>query len=109
MTNLVAVVVVCIVTNVTQEIGEPCPGCAVWSMRQGNVITPGHEYTCPEKDLPRDTKRETTEVIEVLTIKIDPEQLRNLGWVGGLIEGEQKRVLSRKVKQWKRKDKWVEE
>ena len=107
MTNLIATVVVCIVTNVTTDIGKPCPGCAMWGTQQGNTFTPGHEYSCPEKSLPRDTKRETVEVVEILRIKIDPEQLRSLGWVGGLIEGEQKRVLSRKVKRWARN--WVEE
>ena len=106
MTNLIAMITLCIVTNVTTEVGVPCPGCALWSIQRGTENIPGHEYNCPEKDLPRDTKRETTEIVEILRIKIDPEQLRSLGWVGGLIEGEQKRVLSRNVKRWKREDKW---
>ena len=101
MTNLIAIVAMCIVTNVTTAdngIGG-CPygaGCL--------VIGCNHQ---PPK--PATEKTETTEVVEVLTIKINPEQLRTLGWVGGLIEGEQKRVLSRKVKRWILKDNWVEE
>jgi hypothetical protein len=69
-------------------MGEPQPGSVVKEMTE---------------------KTETTEVVEIRTIKIDPEQLRSLGWVGGLIEGVQTRILSRKVKRWTRKDNWIEE
>lgn len=100
MTNLIAIIAVCVVTNVTtSDNGSTgCPygaGCL--------VIGCNHQ---PGK--PATEKTETTEVVEILRIKIDPEQLREIGWVGGVIEGEQKRVLSRDVKRWTRKDNWVE-
>jgi hypothetical protein len=101
MTNLLATVLVCIVTNVTTDIGEPCPGCATWGMQQGYTYIPGHEYSCPEKSLPRDTKRETTEVVEVRTLRFT--------WEGEQYTTERRRVLSTKVRRWKRQDDWTEE
>jgi len=49
------------------------------------------------------------EVIEILTITIDPEQLSRFGWIGAALEGRQERVMSSKVSgRWKRQEEWVE-
>jgi hypothetical protein len=101
VTNLIAAVVVSVITNVTTEIGKPCPGCAMWGIQQGSEFIPGHEYSCPEKDLPRDTMRVTTEVVEVRTLRF--------AWDGQQHTVKHERVLSRKVRRWTRKDNWVEE
>ena len=93
---------VSVVTNVTTEIGKPCPGCTMWGTQQGNTYTPGHDYiSCPENFLPRDTKRETTEVIEIKTLRFK--------WIGEECVVERKRVLSKNVRRWVRKDDWSEE
>ena len=93
MTNLIAIVAVCIVTNVTQwnneerspfrfswAVGEPQPGSVVKEMTE---------------------RTETTEVVEVKTLKFS--------WEGEEYTAKRERVLSRKVKRWTRKDNWVEE
>ena len=93
MTNLIAVVAVCIVTNVMQaDNGKAgCPygaGCLVL----GCDHQPGYPAT---------EKTETTEVVEVKTLKFS--------WEGEEYTAKRERVLSRKVKRWARKDNWVEE
>lgn len=93
MTNLIAVVAVCIVTNVTHwnneersplrfswSVGEPQPGSVVKEMTE---------------------KTETTEVVEVTTLRFT--------WEGEEYTARRERVLSRKVKRWARKDNWIEE
>ena len=93
---------VSVVTNVTTEIGKLCPGCTMWGTQQGNTYTPGHDYiSCPENFLPRDTKRETTEVIEIKTLRFK--------WNGEECVVERKRVLSKNVRRWVRKDDWSKE
>jgi hypothetical protein len=91
---------VSVVTNVVTETGKPCEGCAMWGIQQGDTFIPGHEYNCPEKDLPRDTKRETTEVVEVRTLRFR--------WDGQDEAVEHRRVLSSKVRRWVKRDEWVE-
>lgn len=93
MTNLIAVVAVCIVTNVTHwnneersphrftwGVGEPQPGSVTKEMTE---------------------RTETTEVVEVKTL--------NFSWEGEEYTAKRERVLSRNVKRWVRKDNWVEE
>jgi hypothetical protein len=92
---------VSVVTNVVTEIGKPCEGCAMWGIQQGDTFIPGHEYNCPEKDLPRDTKRETTEVVEVRTLRFR--------WDGQDEVVEHRRVLESKVRRWVKRDEWREE
>jgi hypothetical protein len=91
---------VSVVTNVVTETGKPCEGCAMWGIQQGDTFIPGHEYNCPEKDLPRDTKRETTEVVEIRTLRFR--------WDGQDEVVEHRRVLSSKVRRWVKRDEWVE-
>jgi len=105
MTNLIAVVAVCIVTNVTHWNNES--GCATCDMleraaRNGGCVPAIHHpphgagpYT------PATEKTETTEVVEVKTLRFT--------WEGEEHTAKRERVLSRKVKRWTRKDNWVEE
>jgi len=84
---------VCIVTNVTQaDNGKTgCPygaGCL--------VIGCDHQPGRPATE-----KTETTEVVEVKTLRFT--------WEGEEHTVKRERVLSRKVKRWTRKDNWVEE
>jgi len=84
---------VCIVTNVTQwnneersplrslwAVGEPLPGSVTKEMTE---------------------KTETTEVVEVRTLKFS--------WEGEEYTAKHERVLSRKVKRWIREDNWKEQ
>ena len=93
MTNLIATVVVCIVTNVTQWNNEQRqPHGDSWVMGTpmgGSVIKEMTERT------------ETTEVVEIKMLRFE--------WEGEEYTGKRERVLSRKVKRWARKDNWVEE
>ncbi len=93
MTNLIAIVAMCIVTNVTTADNGMggCPygaGCL--------VIGCNHQ---PPK--PATEKTETTEVVEIKTLRFT--------WEGEEYTAKRERVLSRKVKRWIRKDDWVEE
>jgi hypothetical protein len=101
MTNLLAIVTVCIITNVTHCDNEVrAPHQFQWVIgepQSGSVVKEATEKT------------ETTEVVEVLTIKIEPEQLRDIGWIGGKLEGKQERVLSRNVRRWRKREEWIEE
>ena len=99
MTNILATILISIVTNVTTDVGVPCDGCAMWGMMQGSIFIPGHDSDCPEKSLPRDTKRETTEVVEVRTLRFT--------WDDQEYTTEQRRVLSTKDRRWNWT--WVEE
>ena len=91
---------VSVVTNVVTETGKPCEGCAMWGIQQGDTFIPGHEYNCPEKDLPRDTKRETTEVVEIRTLRFR--------WDGQDEVVEHRRVLESNARRWVKRDEWVE-
>lgn len=95
--------VVEIVTNVTTEVGVACDGCALtWETLQGYEITRGHDVDgCPEKRVPRNTKIETTTVVEIKTLKVLWEDDEHV------IKKE--RVLSSKIRRWIFKPGWVEE
>ena len=93
MTNILATIVVCVVTNVTHwdnevrarhqfswVMGEPQPG---------SVIEPATEKT------------ETTEVVEIKTLKFE--------WAGKPWTAEHRTVLSRTVKRWKKRETWERE
>ena len=93
MTNILAAIAVCITTNViTADNGKTgCPygaGCLVF----GCDHQPGRAAT---------EKTETTEVLEVKTLKFS--------WEGKDYSAKCERVLSRKVRRWARKDTWIEE
>ena len=93
MTNLIAVVAVCIVTNVTHWSNEErSPHRFSWAMGEPQPGSVTKEMT---------EKTETTEVVEVKTLKFS--------WEGEEYTAKRERVLSRKVKRWARKDNWVEE
>jgi hypothetical protein len=92
-TNLAATVTTCIVTNVTQtDNGHAgCPygaGCL--------VIGCDHSPTIQATE-----KTETTEVVEVKTL--------TFSWEGEEYNAKRERVLSRKVRRWKKHDNWVED
>ena len=105
MTNLIAVVAVCIVTNVTHWNNES--GCATCDMLERAARSGGYIpaiYHLPHGAgpyTPATEKTETTEVVEVKTLKFS--------WEGEEYTAKRERVLSRKVKRWTRKDNWVEE
>lgn len=80
ITNLLAMVTVCIVTNITMT----------------NNAVAGYGADKVWKSVPATEKTEITEVVEFITIKLDPEQLKQIGWIGGFWEGTTKRVLSHK-------------
>jgi len=93
MTNLIVIIAVSIVTNVTHwnneerspfrfswVVGEPYPGSVTKEMTE---------------------KTETMEVVEVKTLRFT--------WEGDEYAAKRERVLARKVKRWTRKDNWVEE
>lgn len=103
MTTLVAIVAVCIATNVTTEIGKPCGGCAMLGtlLVGGPPVVAGHRVDCPEQSLSRDTKLETTEIVETKTLRFiweDEERVMT-----------KTRLLSRNVRRWTRREDWVEE
>jgi len=105
MTNLLATIAFCIVTNVSTNVERevvgrhaiPCPEGRIGCLVYHSEIEYGKEIA----------KTETTEVSEIMTITIDPRQLVEIGWAGGLIEGKQTRVLSKAVRRWTRRDDWV--
>ena len=93
MTNLIAVVAVCIVTNVTHWNNEErSPHRFSWSVGEPQPGSVAKEMT---------EKTETTEVVEVKTLRFT--------WEGEEYTAKRERLLSRKVKRWARKDNWVEE
>lgn len=119
ITNIIAVITVCIVTNVTTTdnavIGEE-----YWNNRNiiwCSIYTTGDEMDAG-KDITTDSvwtntpysmsfngrateKTETTEVVEVKTIKFT--------WEGQEYTGKCERVLSRKVRKWRLSEDWVEQ
>jgi hypothetical protein len=104
MTNLIAVVAVCVVTNVTQWNNEK--GCATCdmlerAMRGGVIPAIAHTMHGAPPYQPATEKTETTEVVEVKTLRFT--------WEGEEYTAKRERILSSKVKRWTRKDNWVEE
>ena len=93
MTNIIAAIVVCVVTNVTMTDnegrvsfkdmwfnGEPTPG---------SVIHPATERT------------ETTEAVEIKRLTFE--------WEGETYTATRKRVLWSKVRKWAKKEEWTQE
>jgi hypothetical protein len=101
MTNLIAIVAVCIVTNVTTASNES--GCWICSASPGSIPAVYHyggfQPCAPYKEATE--KTETTEVVEIKTLRFT--------WEGEEYTAKRERVLSHKVKRWTRKDNWVEE
>jgi hypothetical protein len=101
MTNLIAIVTVCIVTNVTTASNES--GCKMCSANPGCVPAVYHyggsRPCAPYKEATE--KTETTEVVEVKTLKFS--------WEGEEYTAKRERVLSRNVKRWKLAETWVQE
>ena len=93
MTNILAIVAVCIVTNVAHWSNEErAPHQFSWSMGEpqpGSVTKEATERT------------ETTEVVEIKTLKFE--------WEGEPYTAKRERVLSRVVRRWRRRDNWTEE
>lgn len=105
MSNIVETVV--IVTNVTTtDNAVPAPS---WNWQTNIIYTcttttdcsAAAAWTWPLQGQPATEKTETTEVVEVKTLRFK--------WDDQEHAIEHKRVLSRKVKRWVRKDNWVEE
>jgi len=92
---------VCVVTNVTTWSNES--GCRMCS-EAGPGFTPavyhpqGFVPCAPYK--PATEKTETTEIIEVKTLRVK--------WDGEDQASERRRVLSRNVRRWVRKEAWEE-
>lgn len=101
MTNLIAAVVVCIVTNVTtadnssgcKMCSEAGPGCIPLVMHY-----PSFEPCKPY--VPATEKTITTEVIEIKTLTFE--------WEGERYTAKRERVLSRNVKLLVKRETWVE-
>ena len=104
ITNIIAVITVCIVTNVTttdnaqmgyrlsEQNGGISYGCLVFG------CTEDHDWV---KATPATEKTETTEVVEVKTIKFT--------WEGQEYIGKCERVLSLRVRKWRLSEDWVEQ
>jgi hypothetical protein len=91
MTGLVETV--CVVTNeTTTDNGKA--GCPYW---QGGCLVIGCQQGRPE---PATEKTATTEVVEIKTL--------SFSWDGKAYAERRERVLSRKVRRWKREDAWAE-
>jgi len=90
MTNLIATIVVCVVTNVTHwdnEVRQPHAfSWCVGDPQPGSVIQPATEKT------------QTTEVVEIKTL--------TFGWEGKPWTAEHRRILSTTVKKWKKRETW---
>jgi len=91
-TNILATIAVCIVTNVTawdNEVREPfTDSYFVGAPAGGSVLEPATQKT------------ETTEVIEIKTLRFM--------WEGETYTGKHRRVLSRNVRRWRKKETWLE-
>ena len=94
MTNLLATIVACIVTNVTPW-NNGHSGCPYW---QGGCLVMGCDHTQPE---PATERTETTEVVEVKRLSFT--------WSGETYTAKRERVLSRSVKRWRKRDVWEAE
>ncbi len=91
ITNILATIVVCVVTNITHWDNEVrAPHQFSWAPNMepqpGSVIQPATEKT------------ETTEVVEIKTLHFE--------WEGKTYTGEHKRVLSRSVRRWRKHETW---
>ena len=120
LTNLLVSIVVSIVTNVsvtTDEVKVPLNQGLIqvqnvnsWTISTNVTGTYdggwGQPWLQPHEAT---VKTETTEVIEIKTLRIDKDQLEKIGWDDGVLEAVQKKVLSHTDKVWKRKVDWVEE
>lgn len=93
MTNLLVAIVVSVVTNVTvttDEIRSPFRDSWLVSEPQpGSIIKPAT------------MKTETTEIVEIKRLTFT--------WEGEEYSTERKKVLSRVVKKWKKREDWVDE
>ena len=93
MTNILATIVVCVITNVTHwdnEVRAPHQfSWAVGEPQPGSVIEPATEKT------------ETTEVVEIKKLQFE--------WECKPWTAEHRTVLSRTVKRWKKRETWERE
>lgn len=98
MTNLLATIVICIATNVAVTDN----GIQVdWPNVYGGTITYGNGQPWPMQSTPATEKTETTEIVEVKTLRFE--------WEGEEYTAKRERVLSRKVRRLVKKENWVEE
>jgi hypothetical protein len=109
MTNIMATIIVCIVTNVTPSVERevigtrptPCPDADYGKgVGFGGVIS-CLVYHCENIYGDEIAKTETTEVVEIKTLR--------LTWEGEEYTAKRERVLSSKVRRWKKRDDWVED
>lgn len=91
---------VCVVTNVTTEIGNKCSGCAKYSIYIGDTVTTGHDWNCPEKRIPRNTKIVTTDVLEIRTLSFK--------WNDKDYALRQEKLLIQNIQRWELKADWVQ-
>ena len=105
MTNLLATVLVCIVTNVTPWSNElTVPWGQSYIQPGGIILMPnfwGNGSTVAQVAQPATERTETTEVVEVCTLRFT--------WDDQEYTTERRRVLSTKVRRWKLQENWTEE
>ena len=99
---------VCLVTNVTTwDNGFTAPSLQWYWPTNNYILTHGEitsgdaVYLAPMQCQPPTEKTETTEIVEVRTLRFR--------WNDKPCELTQEKVLSRKVRRWVRKDAWVEQ
>jgi hypothetical protein len=101
MTNLIAAVVISIITNVTTASNES--GCKICSAA-GPGFTPAvyHSggFRACDPYRPATERTETTTVVEIKTLRFV--------WEGKAYTAKEERVLSSKVRRWTLKNEWVE-
>ena len=98
MTNLIATIVVCVVTNITTA--DNSSGCALCSASPGTIPAVMHYGTWePCKPyVPATEKTETTEAVEIKRLSFE--------WEGETYTAKRERVLWRKVKRWIKRETW---
>jgi hypothetical protein len=93
MTNLMAVILLSVVTNIThwnnEERASHGNSWVMGTPQPGSVIKEMTERT------------ETIEIVEIKTLKFE--------WEGEEFTAKRERVLSRDVKRWAKKSDWAEE
>lgn len=96
MTNILAAIIVCIVTNVVEwDNGFTIP------QTTQIYFGSGESATQPPYSQPATEKTETTTIKEVKTLIFK--------WGGQEWSIKKERVLSTKTRKWKKDEKWVEE
>jgi len=99
MTNIIATIIISVVTNVSTNFTHEMFSGGPTSCPEGRVGCLVYHYKHIKGDVIG--KTETATVTEVKTLTFD--------WDGRPYSAEHKRVLSAKVKTWKKKEDWVQQ